>query len=477
MIALEAAERLGCEVPYEVKNHMTSRLSYWKTIYSGNGVSWATVGYDQVDKPRKRMLLKPAKTLAQYISRLNMSECSIAVDGEQRQRLVNEVLRRNHFFQNARRADERKEALGGMVIKPYVSNGEILIDFVRPENFVPLTWDNRGITEAVFISRTIRNQIYYTKAELHRFDDMGRLCIDTHLFSSQSENDLGDESELDRIPQLAGVNPHIVLSRSEPIFSYIYPSIADSDISDCPLGISRFADADDVIKACDIAFDEVQIERLMAEKMIFASQYMVDKSIDIDGMPKIRYNHDTRVFQILNIDGKENQMPETFDPSFKINEHIKDLQTQLDLLCFKCNLDVGSLSFDGRDGVKTATEIRSQNSKTYSTVADNQAILSAAFENMIRTILWMGGEMGLISPVLPDEAEVKVTFDDSVTPDHDTFIKEGVLLLQCGAISKRRFMTEYRGLTEDEADSEIARINAENGAASVDLFGNLEGGA
>ncbi len=78
--------------------------------------------------------------------------------------------------------------------------------------------------------------------------------------------------------------------------------------------------------------------------------------------------------------------------------------------------------------------------------------------------------MGLISK---GDADVKVTFDDSVTPDHDTFLKEGVLLLQSGAISKRRFMTEYRGRTEEEADREIALINEENGRQSVDLFGGL----
>lgn len=470
MIALEVAERLGCEAPYEIKEHMTANLSRWQAIYRGDGVSWATVGYDQVDKPRHRMLLKPARTLVQYISRLNMAECGIAIDGDNRQRFIEYVLQSNRFMRNARKADELKEALGGMVIKPYASGGRIRIDFVRPENFVPLSWDNRGITEAMFVSRTVKQRRYYTKAELHRFDTGGRLCIDTYLFESISGSEPGEQVSLDRLPELAGIQPHITLERYEPLFSYIHPGISADMEHDCPLGVSRFAGAEDVVKACDIAFDEMQIERMMAEKMIFASQYMVDKSIDVEGMPIIKYNHDTRVYQILNIESKENQMPETFDPTFKINEHVKDLQTQLDLQCFKCNLDVGSLSFDGGDGVKTATEIRSQNSKTYSTVADNQAILAPAFEEVIRTALWMGGQMGLIGE---GEADVKVTFDDSVTPDHDTFLKEGVLLLQSGAISKRRFMTEYRGLTEEEAETEIARINEENGRQAVDLFGGL----
>ena len=474
MIALQAAEQLRCDVPLEVQQHLTGLQSDWQTTYQGDGVPWATVSSDQVDKPRRRMLLKPAKTLVQYISRLNMAECTVSVEGDHRQSFIDTVLKQNRFRKNARKADERAEALGGIAIKPYASGGRLMIDFVRPECFIPLTWDNGGIREAMFVSRTVRNRTFYTKAEVHRFGALGKLHIDTYLFESQSESDVGSQVGFTRLPEFAAMEPHIVLNRFEPVFSYICPSLNDSDMTDCPLGISRFADAKDVIKACDIAFDELQVERLMSEKMIFASQYMVDKSIDIDGMPKIRYNHDTRVFQILNIDGKENQMPETFDPSFKINEHVKDLQRQLDLLCFKCNLDVGSLSFDGDGGIKTATEIRSQNSKTYSTVSDNQTVLSEAFEHLIRSLLWMGGEMGLISP---GDADVKVTFDDSITPDHDTFIKEGVLLLQSGAISKRRFMTEYRGLTEEEADSEIAQINAENGAASVDLFGNLEGGA
>lgn len=472
MIALEAAEKLGYTVPLEIQKHLTGLISYWQTIYSGRNVPWAKVGYDQVDKPRQRMLLKPAKTLVQYISRLNMAECTVSVDGEIRQQFVDEVLRQNKFIKNARKADERKEALGGMVIKPYAANGRIVIDFIKPNCFVPLSWDNRGIREAIFVSRIVKHKMYYTKAEVHRFDENGNLCIDTHLFESQNDCDIGTKVPLTNLPQLAEVKPHVVHNRSEPIFAYIYPSINDSDADDCPLGISRFADADDVVKACDIAFDELQIERMMSEKMIFASQYMVDKSVEIDGMPKIRYNHDTRVFQILNIDSKEEQMPNTFDPTFKIDEHVRDLQTQLDLLCFKCNLDVGSLSFDGNGGVKTATEIRSENSKTYATVADNQTILSEAFEHLIDAVLWMGGELGLVEYGNP---EIKVTFDDSITPDHDTYIKEGILLYQSGAISKKRFLTEYKGMTESEADEEIAQINTENSSTSVDIFGGLGG--
>lgn len=470
MIALEAAEQLRCDVPLEIQQHLTGLLSDWQAIYQGDGVPWATVSSDQVDKPRRRMLLKPAKTLVQYISRLNMAECSVAAEGDSRQRFVDDVLRSNHFLKNARKANERAEAIGGMAIKPYAVNGRIVIDFVKPHCFVPLSWDNRGIQEAMFVSRIVRNHTYYTKAELHRFGAFGKLHIDTYLFASQSESVLGVPVGLTGLPELSVMEPHIVLDRFEPIFSYICPSLNSGEITDCPLGISRFADAADVIKACDIAFDELQVERMMAEKMIFASQYMVDKSIDIDGMPKIKYNHDTRVYQVLNIDSKDNQMPETFDPTFKINEHVKDLQTQLDLLCFKCNLDVGSLSFDGEGGVKTATEIRSQNSKTYSTVADNQAVLSEAFAHLIGAVIWMGGEMGLISP---GETDVKVTFDDSITPDHDTYIKEGVLLLQSGAISKKRFLTEYRGLSESEADEEMTQMTAESSRQSVDLFGGL----
>ena len=472
MIALEATEKLGYTVPTEIQKHLTGLISCWQTIYSGSAVPWAEVGYDQVDKPRKRMLLKPAKTLVQYISRLDMAECTVSVDGEIRQQFVDEILRQNKFLKNARKADERKEALGGMAIKPYVVDGRIVIDFVRPNCFVPLSWDNRGIREAIFVSRIVKHRMYYTKAEIHRFDENGNLCIDTHLFESQNDCDIGAEVPLTNLPQLADVEPHIVHNRSEPIFAYIYPSINDSNADDCPLGISRFADAEDVVKACDIAFDELQIERMMAEKMIFASQYMVDKSVNIEGMPKIKYNHDTRVYQVLNMDTKDDQMPKTFDPTFNINEHIQDLQTQLDLLCFKCNLDVGSLSFDGDGGVKTATEIRSENSKTYATVADNQAILSEAFEHLIDSVLWMGGGLGLIEYGNP---EIKVTFDDSITPDHDTYIKEGVLLYQSGAISKKRMLTEYLGMTESEAEEEIAQINAENSSTSVDIFGGLGG--
>ena len=74
---------------------------------------------------------------------------------------------------------------------------------------------------------------------------------------------------------------------------------------------------------------------------------------------------------------------------------------------------------------------------------------------------------------------VTVTFDDGVTQDRQTNINEGVMLVGAGLLSKYKFMTDPKygqGLTEEQAQEELARIKAEQ-PGQVDplaMFGTAE---
>ena len=60
-------------------------------------------------------------------------------------------------------------------------------------------------------------------------------------------------------------------------------------------------------------------------------------------------------------------------------------------------------------------------------------------------------------------------FDDSILQDRQTNINEGILLSTNGLMSKKRFMVEILGYTEEEALQELKDINDESGM-TLDRF-------
>ena len=145
-----------------------------------------------------------------------------------------------------------------------------------------------------------------------------------------------------------------------------------------------------------------------------------------------------------------------------------------------------TFSFDGREGLKTATEVVSENSKTYKTIRTVQNQLRPMIEHMVRNIVDvailydMDFEGQKIASLAAGGYHVNVVFDDGVTQDRQTNINEGVMLVSAGLLSKYTFMTDRKygqGLTPEQAEEELARIRQESTANVVDvnrIFGSVE---
>ena len=104
--------------------------------------------------------------------------------------------------------------------------------------------------------------------------------------------------------------------------------------------------------------------------------------------------------------------------------------------------------------------------------------MRTAIERLIDAIIRVGALYDVqydgysIRTLAAQEYERKVTFDDSILQDRQTNINEGILLTGNGLMSKKRFLIETLGMTEAEADAELAAIRAESpvGGAAVDFL-------
>jgi A118 family predicted phage portal protein len=170
----------------------------------------------------------------------------------------------------------------------------------------------------------------------------------------------------------------------------------------------------------------------------------------------------------------------------RVEEHIAAINAFLSILCLQLGFSAGTFTFDQHEGVKTATEVISENSKTYKTIKTMQNQIAPAIEHLVRNIVDVAALYGMefegqsVERLAAGGYHVQVTFDDGVTQDRQTNINEGVMLVGAGLLSKYTFMTDKKygqGLTPEEAEAELKRIKEEGTGNSVDvtrLFGGME---
>ena len=132
--------------------------------------------------------------------------------------------------------------------------------------------------------------------------------------------------------------------------------------------------------------------------------------------------------------------------------------------------------------MKTATEVISENSKTFSTVKAHENIIKDSLESMVRAILELSVRYGLsyegktIESLVSGGYDISVTFDDSIIQDKQAEINQGTMLVGSGLMSKKKFLTDTLGYTPEDADKELAQIASENKMNAVEvtrLFGDM----
>ena len=130
-------------------------------------------------------------------------------------------------------------------------------------------------------------------------------------------------------------------------------------------------------------------------------------------------------------------------------------------------LSASTFTFDLASGLKTATEVVSENSKTYKTVKTNQSQVKAAVELLVHNIIALASlydvsfEGEKVSTLAGGGYDVSVHFDDAIIQDRQTNINEGIMLVNNGLQSKYTFLTDTMGLTPEQAEAEIKRIKDE----------------
>ena len=484
----------------------------WQAIYKGYYKAWHDVPLKTLNDPKGKTrtlaTMNAGKMACSQMARYVWNErCRITAstagwnsdEEDPLDEFLHHVLHENRFGTAFGDLLEKAFAMGGGAVKEWVEipkdengndigEGRIRLSYHMAGQFVPTAWDNSKVTSAIFINREAKDGYYYSTVEWHkRMGNTYRVTNDLYRMpikqTDEPQNILGWWYPLNMMYPLLSPSTDI-FDAKETYFQYIKPFGANFADDSSPLGMSIFAPAMNTLHGIDIMFDSLQREFVLGKKRIIAPARAMKQVPGLNGGRSQRYfDADDEVWEALATDNPEDLKIYDNSVDLRVEPHISGINGSLAILCAQIGFDAGTLAFDKSQGLKTATEVISENSKTFGTVQAHENNIKDALCAMVRAIFELAVKYNLTWKGVPVERlvrngyDVSIKFDDSIIQDKDAEINRGVMLVGAGLESKKHFMCHTLGYTEEEADAELKQIKAEGVGDSVDvtkLFGGVE---
>lgn len=443
------------------------KIEEWKSWYVGNVRGFTRYkiysGRGQ-GTYRKRKTLGMAKKVCEDLADLLMNEkVQITLSEEREDAFVKRVLSENKFARKSNEYQERKAATGTAAYvvyldeaevdaEGYVQSGKIKINYLDAGAIYPVSWENGEVKECVFVTTETYLGKKYAKIQSHMLSD-GRYKIENTILeciTGSAEGRELAEAEWRALKPFQNMAKVVETVSDKPQFVIDTLNIvnnANNDESN-PMGVALYANAIDVLKSIDIAYDSYSNEFELGKKRIFAAPEMLK---DVHGNQV--FDPDDTVFYMLPEEyaGQGGKAIEEVNPNLRIEEHSKAINDNLNYLSMKCGFGTNRYKFENGQ-VKTATEVISENSDMYRTIKKNELVLDPALEALIRIILRLGNITG---ESLKEDVEVQIQFDDSIIEDAESERKRDREDVSMGAMQLWEYRAKWYGEDEETAKAAV----------------------
>jgi len=445
---IEKAEQL--ESP--LSSDMTNALDLWYKMYLDQA-PW-------VDNDSVYSLNLPA-LICSEIARQTLLEMKWNISGPVKEGAAEETESKRAVYlhdefeklvTNLRTKLEQGCASGGMTIKPYCKDGHIYFDWTMAWSLYPVSFGDDGeLTDCIFRDTFIKGKTTYTRLERHTVEGTD-VKITQRAFKSETKDTLGTEIPLAEVPQWEGLQPEAIVKDAEgQMFGwYKTPNANNIDI-DCPMGVSVFSKATNVIKQADMQYSRLLWEYEGSELAVDVDPNALKPKPNADGsmdVPKLN----KRLFR--GVDLGEDSTYRVFNPPIRDTSILAGLNQILTRIEDLVGMGRGTFAEPNQDA-KTATELRINKQRSYSTIKDNQDALERCLRDVVRA---MDKYATLYKLAPKGEYEVSFEWDDSIITDTGEQLKERLELLSQGVIGDVELRQWYFGETEAQAQMAIQKI-------------------
>lgn len=449
-------------------------MAIWRQWYRGSVNDFHYYSAKLVDgtncEVERRTMNMPKKVCEDFSNLLWSEKVEIKLDNKKNTEKLWKVLdsKENSFRINFPQFLEKEYALGTMATVEYKKNGKTVIDYIEGDVILPYKYTNGYINGLITVSRstecTNSKKKFYTLLTYHEFEN-GLYLKTNELYVSGNENTLG--KQIDFNTKYQDVEEDEIIETENPRFQVWKLPIANNFDTNSPMGISILANQIDKFKSIDTKYDSFDHEFVSGKRRILINRNAVKKkATGVDDNNNIIYTSyfDAKDDVYVAIEGMEEEPIKEINFDLRAEQHINAINAELNYLSAGVKLGNNFYSFDGT-GVKTATEVVSENSDTYRTKVQHQIPIYDCLYDLIACICEMEGIK---------YKEISITFDDSIVQDEEALINRGINLYNAGLISKEKFMTKYLHYEEAEVQEEIEKIREDKKIVQpegLDFFG------
>ena len=347
---------------------------------------------------------------------------------------------------------------------------EIEFDFIQADRFYPLSFDNNGkITEAAFTQQKVDKEKVYTRVEYHKLEGRSvtvqnfAYVADNNRFSRQGlatkdSANFGKPCQLTEVPEWAGLAPSVTIDNVDrPLFAYFKMPEANTIDPYSPLGVSGFSRATSLIKDADEQYSRLLWEYEGGEMAI---------DVDRDALKMREYgdgSHQTvlpskqeRLFRKVDLNSDETY--NVFAPPLRDESIRQGLNTILVRIEDAVGFSRGTISEDPSYEAKTATEMKIQKQRSYSTNRDIQS----ALEDALRDSVYVADVYCTLYNITPaGKYEISFEWDDSIIVDSEAELEKRLSLINAGISSKLETRMWYFGETENQAKAALQQVDDE----------------
>lgn len=447
-------------------------MAIWKSWYRGNvnDFHYYTEMINGKNTQCERLTMNMPKKLCEDLTKLLWTEkTQINLSNKNATKRLWEVLdsKENDFTVNLPIFIEKMLALGNAATVEYKDENNItIIDYIDGDVIIPYKFTNGYITGMITVSRFIddkgKRKVYYTHITYHEYTD-GKYIKLNELYKSNIDTALG--KQIDFNSAFPNVKESDVVFTSNPYFQIWRPNLANNFDTNSPMGISIYANSIDRFKSLDTKYDSFYNEFILGKKRILVDQSAMKGKMETDGEGNPRFvqyfDKNDRVYQALNIDSDKMKEPvKEIDFTLRYQEHINSINADLNWLSENVGLGSNYYKFDGA-GTKTATEVISENSQAFRTKEHYQIVINACVEDLVKAVCELEGIK---------TNKITITPDDSIIEDKDKETTRAQMEVTQGLRSKKSYLMDIKGMSEEEAEEELARIQQEE-MSNQEAFG------
>ena len=284
--------------------------------------------------------------------------------------------------------------------------------------------------------------------QIHRKDEYGFYVIENSIYRIENEN-LSDASLKD-VPGFERIPPVVHTGSDKRQFVIDRLNIANNLDYLLPVGIPVFANAVDVLRGIDCAYD-CYVNEFENGPLILAVKMAATKWED--GQPSIDDND--RRFYLLEEDATGGNVITPISPQLRTAQLNVGLQDMLNLLSSKCGFGETYYRFNG-GSVATATQVISENSAMFRTIKKHELVLEQVLIELCRILLRLGNIA--MNANLKEDVEISIDFDDSIIEDKATNFARDMQLLSAGIMNDYEFRAKWMNEDEETAKAALPKM-------------------